>query len=287
MGVFFRSVLNIFSRLASDSLSTAAIFAVGIALGGCTFKTSKVGGSAAPFDFFKVESYPLSYSTIDAAIIGPSCVECHAPPSPKHGIDLSSYTALRLNLQSAYDEAVNFQQMPPLPRPLLNGCQAALLKAWMDAGAPQVGIQPVGVLPGCSPAELNPANPPAEPSPQPIPQPEPQPEPQPVPQPVPPTDLPLEMPATFDGYINNVYKPKCFSCHRAGGDAEDHHIDTIDDLVADGNVMPGQGEKSPLFTKVIKIGKGQMPPAKAVNIPRVTAAEADAIKRWIDAGARL
>jgi len=101
---------------------------------------------------------------------------------------------------------------------------------------------------------------------------------QPVPEPVPLTP-------TFISIRDNVFTPRCETCHGKGQKHEDINIYDLATLTgADGWVVAYDPDKSELFQDLLKPGKGRMPPTKAG--PGLTAEQIDTIRTWILNGAK-
>lgn len=77
----------------------------------------------------------LDYATVQARVIGPQCLHCHsAAGGNRGGLSLETYQQVRANLNAIYYRSVEKRDMPDagLPQPELE-----MLKAWIEAGAPQ------------------------------------------------------------------------------------------------------------------------------------------------------
>ena len=90
-------------------------------------------------------------------------------------------------------------------------------------------------------------------------------------------------PVEFNRDIRPVLAEACFACH---GPAEatrqaDLRLDTTDFIGT--VVLPGDAEGSRLFQRLIDEPVGRMPPVSSGR--SLTAAQIDAVRRWIDAGA--
>ena len=201
---------------------------------------------AAPF----IDDDRLDYGTVRARVFEVNCQKCHGSSLAKGKINFEDPGQAHAHGFDAWREAVQDGTMPPSDSdvPRLTPCQAKLLKAWVDLDAPVTGSVPVPDIPDCRPAS--------------------------APAPAP----------TFAYFLKNSYASTCIHCHGPGGRADDVDLTTAAQLIADGNVIPGDGAGSPLYKDVIKTGKGQMPPLASL-LPPLTAGEAAALKAWIDEGA--
>lgn len=107
-------------------------------LGGCNY--NHVHGDAADADpagaSASILSASLDYPSVQAAVIGPQCLRCHSGLGGNQGgLSLESYAQVRTALARIYFRSVERRDMPPSPG--LNVAQFDLLKAWIEAGAPE------------------------------------------------------------------------------------------------------------------------------------------------------
>lgn len=79
----------------------------------------------------------VSYAGVNSRVFSRQCIACHNSSSAKAGIVLDSYDSVKANLGRIEDVALIKQSMPP-SHPLDSGSQQ-LLRAWINAGAPQEG----------------------------------------------------------------------------------------------------------------------------------------------------
>ena len=200
----------------------------------------------------------IDYATVRARVFARNCIGCHGFEG---GVSFETYADAKSNALGAYREAVQDRTMPPRRSTTsrLDTCQAALLRLWIEAGTPETNTSPLPEIPEC-------ANPTILPPP--------------APPPVPPP-APEEPQATFEYFVEKVYPVSCASCHDPGGRADDVVLTSLSSMIAEGIVRPGDGAGSLLHQVVVKEGRGQMPPASSGK-PRLTPAQADALKRWID-----
>ncbi len=81
----------------------------------------------------------------------------------------------------------------------------------------------------------------------------------------------------FNATIAPILEKRCASCHRAGASSAHFAFTSRDELINGKIIVPGQPEKSPLYTS---IETGKMPPGGKLS-PDETAL----IRRWIEQGA--
>lgn len=99
-----------------------------------------------------------------------------------------------------------------------------------------------------------------------------------------------EIPAenlTFMLIKERILSPRCFSCHSGGGMAGHVSLETREDLIDSPLeiVISGNPDESGIIIATTRTDDKRMPPPDS-GIPPLTAAEIDAIRRWIAEGAR-
>ncbi len=98
---------------------------------------------------------------------------------------------------------------------------------------------------------------------------------------------PSDLPAAFDATVRSLFEANCLACHRAGNALGGLSIETRESALLGGeegpSIVPGDAEASPLWTRlIVPAGEsGAMPPAGA----RLTEAEVEAVREWIEGGA--
>lgn len=92
---------------------------------------------------------------------------------------------------------------------------------------------------------------------------------------------------TFMLIKERIFSPRCFSCHSAGGSAPHVSLETREELVDSPLeiVIPGNPDESGIIIAITRSDDKRMPPPDS-GIAPLTAAEIDAIRRWIAEGAR-
>lgn len=123
--------------------------ALSIMTAGCNYNRLKDGSAAGPggsprdqragagADADSSPLPPLGFQTIQAQVLSSSCVSCHSNSGGNAGgTNLETYGAVRAALARVEDRALGRQDMPP-GRPL-SARAARILKAWIDAGAPEL-----------------------------------------------------------------------------------------------------------------------------------------------------
>lgn len=91
---------------------------------------------------------------------------------------------------------------------------------------------------------------------------------------------------TFALIKKQIFSPRCFSCHSAGGEASHVSLDTREELVDSALeiVIPGNPDESGIIIATTRADDKRMPPPDS-GIPPLTAVEIDAIRQWILKGA--
>jgi mono/diheme cytochrome c family protein len=111
---------------------------------------------------------------------------------------------------------------------------------------------------------------------EPVPAPSASPEPLPSPEPA-PSLVPLV--PTFSAIHADIFETKCLICHSAGGRAANVPLDTLNDVLADKIITPGNPTASRLYTLV---AAKKMPP-QGTTAP-LTDEEIQTISEWIQQG---
>ncbi|MBS1972278.1 MAG: hypothetical protein JSU04_18375 [Bdellovibrionales bacterium] len=77
----------------------------------------------------------LDYASVQVSILGPQCLRCHSSAGgSKGGLNLETYQQVRASMNAIYYRAVEKRDMPEAGLPQ---SQLELLKAWIEAGAPE------------------------------------------------------------------------------------------------------------------------------------------------------
>ena len=237
----------------------------------------------------------LTYDYVRQEVISRRCENCHNVEDASGGIILTGYEAMLANLKSIEQTALVLKTMPKR-RPLTEE-EASLLRAWIDAGAPEGGADASEPVPSATPQPMPTATPEPLPTvtPKPLPTPLPNATPSPSATPVQratpepdATPAPVEGTESFFPYIRDVLftKHACYECHASGQRAADVPINTIQDLLNPEFplVIPGDPDKSALVISLETLGRGRMPPIRTGA--GMTAEEIKIIRDWITGGAR-
>lgn len=112
------------------------LLALALSLSACNFRDEKV-------DVVDLENLPpidpasLNYATVNEDMITPYCLGCHANAGGNQGeLNLETYANVQSHLEGIRLVAIVHRSMPP--NGALPAYPYALLKAWIEAGAPEV-----------------------------------------------------------------------------------------------------------------------------------------------------
>ncbi len=122
-------------RLPQWILVVSAAGALTLGTSGCRFYYQEKN----PSDLLNatLDAAQISYQTVHRQVLGPRCVACHGNSG---GITLDSYTTVKANL-NAIERTALAQKTMPKSGPL-SPREAALLSAWIKAGAPEFTAGP-------------------------------------------------------------------------------------------------------------------------------------------------
>lgn len=164
-------------------LAVPALFAA--MTSGCAYRHEK-GGAAD--DDARVATLSPSFAQVRDQVFVPKCITCH-----HHQNDFSDYAKTYAERGSIHQRVFVDRSMPK--GDTLTGSQSALLKKWLDSGAPEQ-------------AELPPANPAPEPTVTPAPKPTATPGPgDPV------AEALVVIRQNYEAKIHPLFKRSCTACH--------------------------------------------------------------------------
>jgi mono/diheme cytochrome c family protein len=194
-----------------------------------------------------------TYAYTFAQVFQPYCISCHSSAGGNSGgVNLETYSNTIQNLTNINSAVLVTQIMPPShPIPAL---AQNILKEWINGGAPLNGV----------------TGPPSGGSPTPTPTPPPGPQPSPTP--------PVAIQPTYTSLAQNIFTPKCISCHSAGGSQSNRPLDSYQAIINGGYVQSGNPSGSTLYQV---ISSGKMPPGNPLNQAAV-----QALSAWITNGAK-
>lgn len=210
-----------------------------LAVSACGFRKEKP--PKEDFSTLSTDPSKVSYQMVHRRVLAPKCISCHGTSG---GVNLESYPAVKQHLAGVERTALRDKTMPK--NGSLSSAEAALLEAWIKAGAPE--------NPGVG-----------------------GPDPEPTP---PPNQDPLE--PTFVSIRKNIFDNRCMSCHSAGGQASGVPLQTLKDLIDSPRelVLPGNPTESGLYIAVTRSDSKRMPPGGSLADDEIAV-----IKKWIEIGA--
>ncbi|HTL12843.1 MAG TPA: hypothetical protein VL588_10165 [Bdellovibrionota bacterium] len=171
------------------------VLPLAVALAGC--RVIPVGYEAHGQDAQPLAGSIPSFAQVREEVFIPKCVHCH-----EHKDDFQSYGATYAMRMDIGQRVFIDHDMPK--HDVLTHAQSGLLKAWLDAGAPE-----------------DPAAP--EPEPTPVPTPTPTPTPTPIPQPEPADPMVQALESIRESYrrdIRPLVNRACIACHDAQAQPE-------------------------------------------------------------------
>jgi mono/diheme cytochrome c family protein len=240
----------------------------------------------------------LVYRDVVAPILAARCASCHGADKQKGKLRVDSIEAMlaggkggpsivagssttsslitRANLAASDDK-----HMPPAKEPQLTSAELELVAWWIDKGASPK--QTASELPAKFASFAPPAPPvakPAEPKGAPSSTPSAEPSAQPA---KPPTGKPVRL---YADVVAPMLDKRCGNCHIGKMVSGGLHVDDREKMIKDGDLIPGQPDKSPLLTRILVASSDSehMPPA---DKPQATASEIEALRVWIGKGASL
>lgn len=190
-------------------------------------------GSRSPQGAFSTSE--LTFDNIHQRIIQEHCIQCHAGYS-----DYATVAGRKKQIL-----AVVLQGSMPKNGPPLDGELQALLRSWVDAGAPETAEG------GAEEGEV--ATP--------------------------------QVAATWDSLFQRVIAPKCMGCHNPDGQAHFLDLSTKQDLLAQSNsLLNGLADaENSYFVERLRDPDDPMPPAHS-GIERVSEEDIATIIEWIERG---
>jgi hypothetical protein len=214
-------------------------------LSSCTYKEYKDN----PTDNIRIQSIKPFYNSIQAGILGPSCVECHTGPGSRGKSDLSTYEGVLRFVVKGQPEASRLITVlvgrggnMPLEKSPLDPREIQVLSDWIQSGAPLDETQ----------------------------------------EPPPP---PEEVMPDYESINRLILGPACIECHsealgRTEGDLDlTTYINLTENILYPDLIVKGDAEKSLLYTDV---RSGRMPWKRTP----LSEKEIIAIRDWINAGAK-
>jgi uncharacterized membrane protein len=201
----------------------------------------------------------VDFKTISSFVFN-DCLKCH---SGTRDPQLTSLSVIRLKSAEIW-ESVRSNAMPPQRSGYspLDECQKALLKNWLDQGAPESSTVTVADL-----GSVCVQNPPEDQKP-------------------PEQEKPiLDMPLNYATLYKEIIQPKCMHCHDPnGGDWEAalYPLHPFEAFKNEKRMLSQDIKESKFYKAVTAPDSDRMPPAD--DSPRLEPEEVEFIKRWLEKG---
>lgn len=217
----------------------------------------------------------LTFAMLKEKIFLNNCTECHKPSKSKGGVDLTTYKKTMENVVAGNPEASRLYQV------LLPGAENQMPEGG-SLSPSEIDYVKQWILNGA----LETSNVTRAPEPTPIPNPAPIPTPNDPPGGEPPVVNPPKQPVPVNPFevsyqmvFEQVFDNNCITCHNAtkskGGVDLSNYTKAIEKLI------PGQPEKSLLYTTLFRDAENPMPPKKSLSAEQI-----QLIKDWILGGAK-
>ncbi|MBO9667158.1 MAG: hypothetical protein J7501_10130 [Bdellovibrio sp.] len=262
-----------------------------LSLSGCSYTMEEIGlfktggtllnsGKINPFSESVIDFYVVKNTALK------TCLDCHNG----RGMNLGNEDEVFAMRATILDE-VHSGSMPPVNKGYqpLSSCEKKILEVWLDNKTTSRAPQRVKDLYECGGSAT-------QPTPAPTVTPQPTVTPTPSPTPVePPTE---QEPQPDLGQLELSYKnmraaffdAKCLNCHSSTAKRPKEPIMETAEQVRnaegmDGKIIGSSGAESLLYKITVPgLTFDIMPPKRNPPLPQLTPAEADYLKRWIDAG---
>lgn len=196
-----------------------------------------------------------TYRTVNENVFQKNrCLQCHSSSGMSAGgVALDNYAIVKANLGRIERAALINKTMPPSGP--LSATDQAILRAWIDRGAPEL---------------------------------DPQTTPTPVLSPT-PTPTPILLEPKFSSIKVNILDKKCIACHSTGGTADKIPLTSYAEILNSPReiVIPKQPDDSGMviYTEAPDTEQKRMPPVNS-GLPRLTIDETKTIRQWILNGAK-
>ncbi len=200
----------------------------------------------------------LSYTSINAQVFAPNCIQCHA----SGGLNLATYEGVTANLNRAKD-AILGNRMPPSGPLSLD--DKTLLLNWIAQGAP---LDEEDANTDCLEAQ------------------DPPPPPPPVePEPEDPVDEEPILQATYESLRANVLQQNCLGCHGAGSRIGDFaSYEAITSTSNAGLFNQERPAESKFIQRLLTEDTTKLMPPPRTGLPRLAPEVVSVVQQWIANG---
>jgi len=218
----------------------------------CTYHVDKNGGATQSQGDFALGTQPITWNLMQTSVLN-TCLQCHSGSKPPQ---LSSYSDMVRHIDKVWTEASSGAMPPPssgLSR--LSVCRTAILRKWIDLGAPENSNVMVSSLPECPTTGEG-------------------------------GDLPIsQMPLNYQTLKAKILEPRCLYCHNAGDttDAGAILFSPYSQLMQGARrwSSPAKESKVVRLLRTTNLEDRMPPPEDGEGLHED---EIQFIERWIDAG---
>jgi uncharacterized membrane protein len=78
-----------------------------------------------------------NWTKIKSKIFATKCLDCHQPPTPSAGVDLTDVKLVRDQASKIFDVVIAKSTMPIAPYPIMTPVERRILLKWFDLGMPE------------------------------------------------------------------------------------------------------------------------------------------------------
>ncbi|MFY7928380.1 MAG: hypothetical protein ACOVS5_05885 [Oligoflexus sp.] len=104
----------------------------------CNFREEKNQATDKPVDLPTFDSAQLTYAEVKDKVLDPYCTSCHSDAGGNLGAtNLDSYAAVKAKAERVRVRTLEDKNSPMPPGGAIDLSSKALLKAWLDQGAPE------------------------------------------------------------------------------------------------------------------------------------------------------
>lgn len=130
-----KSWIRRMSKVQTSLFSIVSGSVTFLSLTACNFNEQKTDTDDTVTEITEAD---LNYANVNTKVISPYCLSCHSPAGGNRaGVNLEGYANVIARLDRVEGTVLVEGSMPPSGSPAVSAGAAALLKAWIDAGAPE------------------------------------------------------------------------------------------------------------------------------------------------------
>jgi uncharacterized membrane protein len=251
-------------------------------LSGCSFKIEKLSSAVEnPLGGLRLREGQIpGFNLVFEKVLQPKCLSCHSGAGAARGVDVSSYlkllaspgavTASDPGHSSLYTSLLDSARVRmPWMSTALHPAEVALVRQWIDGGAPEHGTD--GYDPNPEPS--------VEPSAEPSTGPSLEPSVEPTPDPTPSTTPAPSLRVSYEQIKTRILEPRCTMCH---GSWSPVNLTTYEAIMASPSlVTAGNPEESRLYTANLPTAGMRMP----LGQDPISDDDLRLLRSWIEQGA--